>query len=248
MGLALVTQYTFIITMLGMAAASVYFILERDTLTPRYRSTATVAAIYTGIAAANYYFMHTIVGMNGKMESINQLPTAFRYIDWIITTPLMLVKFPQLLVEEDDAKGVAFVLIVADLLMILFGLFGELAINAGGTNAQMIGWACFGVGMIAWLMLIFVIYSIIGRASSDKLAPIQQGYKRMRMFIVVGWSIYPIGYIVALAFAGQDAKIARELIYNIADLVNKVGFGLAALFAVRQAIREEEIRAAIDRM
>jgi bacteriorhodopsin len=42
--------------------------------------------------------------------------------------------------------------------------------------------------------------------------------------VLIGWAIYPIGFLMARAGAGEY----REIIYNVADVINKVGFGLVA--------------------
>ena len=47
----------------------------------------------------------------------------------------------------------------------------------------------------------------------------------MRLIVLVGWAIYPLGYI--LGYVGQQVDAASlNAIYNIADFVNKIAFGL----------------------
>ena len=54
-------------------------------------------------------------------------------------------------------------------------------------------------------------------------------------FVVIGWAIYPIGYMIGTAGTGEQAQwysfMANlgwdmDIIYNIGDAVNKIGFGL----------------------
>ena len=82
-------------------------------------------------------------------------------------------------------------------------------------------------------------------AAKDKLKPIRDGLKRLRLFIAIGWLIYPIGYLMAMFGVGPEGLVLRELIYNLADVVNKVGFGLVAVFAAKQVSRDQSIRKAI---
>ena len=62
---------------------------------------------------------------------------------------------------------------------------------------------------------------------------------------MLGWAIYPLGYILTLISNSPDLRVGRELVYNIADLFNKVGFGMVAIYTVRQIVREQKIREAM---
>jgi hypothetical protein len=55
----------------------------------------------------------------------------------------------------------------------------------------------------------------------------------MRLFILIGWAIYPLGFFATLVAGGVEVQLVREFIDNIADLVNKVGFGLVTVFSVK---------------
>jgi sensory rhodopsin len=246
-GFALITQYTFLITMIGMASAAVYFWMERDQLADEFKSTATIAGIYTAIAAFMYYKMHITVGLDGNPETLLNFPTEFRYVDWIVTTPLMLMKFALLLQISDDKKGLVWIMIVADLIMIITGYFGEHMLNTVG-SATFEVWTLFALGCLAWMFLLFIIFSSLTEFSRDKVAPVKIAFTKMRLFIALGWAVYPIGYMVACFSDGVGPKIARELIYNIADLVNKVGLGIVVVSAAKQITRDAAIRDAMRRI
>ncbi len=173
-------------------------------------------------------------------------PTVLRYIDWLVTTPLLVLKFPQMLGGE-NATAVALLVIVADVMMILFGFAGETSINEakGATTA---GWALFGVGCLAWLFLIFVLYTAVTNAAANKLAPVKLGLNRLKLFIVFGWAIYPLGFLLTLISNSPDVRVARELVYNFADLFNKVGFGIVAIYAIQQVVREQKLREAMAQL
>jgi sensory rhodopsin len=244
--LSLITQYTFLITMLGMAAATVYFWLERDSISLEFRSAATVAGIYTAIACFMYYRMYAIVGTDGNPGSVLALATHFRYVDWIITTPLMLLNVLILLQVTEEKRGVVYVMVAADLAMIIFGFFGERYSNIPGMEFQ--AWTLFGMGCLAYIMLLYIMYSVLGEAAKDKVAPVRRAFQNMRTFIVLGWLIYPIGSIIGMLSSGDEFKIARELVYNIADVINKPGLGLIALIAAKQITRDAAIREAMRKL
>ena len=77
------------------------------------------------------------------------------------------------------------------------------------------------------------------------MAPVRKAFGMMRLFIAVGWAIYPIGYMVACFSDEAGPKIARELIYNFADLINKVGLGLVVVTAAKEITRDAQIRDAM---
>lgn len=231
--LVLATQYMFWVGFVGMAAGTLYFLVERNSLAPEYRSTATVAALVTFVAAIHYYFMKDAVGTSGLLSEITGFPTEIRYIDWLVTTPLLLVKFPLLLGLKGKASRTLLIsLIIADIIMIIAGYIGESSINIAGGFTQLGLWS-YVIGCIAWLYIIYLLFTNVTKAAMDKPAPIRKALLQMRLFILIGWAIYPIGYAVTLFASGVEVQLVRELIYNFADLINKVGFGLVAFFAVK---------------
>ena len=56
----------------------------------------------------------------------------------------------------------------------------------------------------------------------------------MKLIVLVGWAIYPIGYVIGnlLGDAGNSVQ-AMNIIYNFADLINKAAFGLVIWAAAK---------------
>ena len=52
-------------------------------------------------------------------------------------------------------------------------------------------------------------------------------FSALRMIVTVGWAIYPIGYFLGYLSGGEPNFDTINVVYNIADLVNKTAFGLA---------------------
>ena len=241
--LILVTQFSFMVAFMGMVGGAFYFTLIQSTLPPERQTVAITSAVYCLMAAIMYGFINYKYGIGTDTLRSGDYPTALRYIDWLITTPLIVFKFPEL-IGGDDAPAIAVIVIAADIIMIVFGFAGETSINAAG-GATVIGWAMFGVGCLAWLFIIFILYSSVTEAASQKLGPIRIALSRLKLFIVFGWLIYPLGFLITLLSNSADMRIARELVYNFADLFNKIGFGIVAIFAIQQMMREEKIREAM---
>jgi sensory rhodopsin len=244
--LIMATQFSFLVSFLGMVGGAYYFALIKDTLPLDHQTNAVTSSVYCLMAAMMYAYINYKYGIGTDALAKGDYPTVLRYIDWLVTTPLIVNKFPEML-GGDDAPAVALLVIVADVMMILFGFAGETSINAA-KGSTVVGWAMFGVGCLAWLFIIFILYSAVTNASANKLAPVKLGLSRLKLFIVFGWAIYPLGFMLTLISNSPDMRVARELVYNFADLFNKVGFGMVAIYAIRQVVREQKIRDAMAQL
>ena len=231
-GLQSLTFFLFFIGYISMGAAFVFFMSERGNVAPQYRTTMTISALIVGIAAFHYYYMRSVYA---EFEVVS---IEYRYMDWIITVPLMALKFPSLIGKGaiTDAKfaGLGFtgICFTGALIMIGFGYAGEAGLMPG-VPALVLG----GVG---WAMIIVATgtpwTSGLG-VDNDKISPeLIWSANALRWFIVVGWVIYPLGYLfspeVDLLPGNQEAMAVA---YNVADIINKIGFGVVAWMGARKA-------------
>jgi len=202
-----------------MLASTVFFLVERSDVDRKWRTSLTVAALVTGMAF--WHFLYMRAGWIATGES----PTVFRYIDWLITVPLQIVEFYLILAAVTVVRPVLFwKLLIASLVMLVGGYLGE-----AGLMASM---PAFIIGMIGWAAVIYLIFA--GDAAKASVASgnvaSQTAFNAMRMIVLVGWAIYPIGYLVGDAGSADSLNI----IYNLADLINKTAFGLVIWAAAVQ--------------
>ena len=205
---------SFWIASMGMLAATVFFFIERGTVAAAWRTSVTVAGLVTGIAFVHYIYMR------GVWVQTADTPTVYRYIDWLITVPLQIVEFYLILAAIRKVPTSMFWrLLIASLVMLLAGYLGET-----GMIQPFLG---FVIGVAAWIYILFEIFS----GEAGKLAA-KSGNKAlvtcfgaMRMIVTIGWAIYPLGYIFGYLTGGVDAN-ALNVIYNLADFINKIAFGL----------------------
>jgi len=109
-------------------------------------------------------------------------------------------------------------LFVGSLVMLIFGYMGE----AGLMTAL----PAFVIGCLAWLYMIYVLWFGEGRVAVNATsASVQTAYNTMMWIIIVGWAIYPAGYVFGYLLGAVDAS-SLNLIYNLADFVNKILFGV----------------------
>jgi sensory rhodopsin len=230
--LALTTQYCFFIAFSGMAAGALYFTMESKNLALEYRPVATLSAMVAFIAAINYWLMKTTIGMDGQVETVLKFQTDLRYIDWVLTTPLILCIFPALLGMRGKTTGLLTKLVLADLVMIIAGYFGEVEINRA--HDTMTGWVCFVIAMGGWAFIMVTLWGLITNVAQEQPIEIRRTLDTLKVFLLVGWTVYPLGYMLPLLEAGPTASMLRELVYCIADVVNKVGFGMIAVAAAKR--------------
>ena len=217
--------FTFFIGCMAMFASSVFFFVERGSVDKKWKLSLLVSALITGIAAVHYLYMRDFYMATGEN------PTAYRYIDWILTVPLMCVEFYLLTKIAGATKTLLWKLIIASAWMLIAGYIGE-AFNPGGAAAtsHSVTW-----GVLSTIGYIYVLYTawygeVAQLAEKSNSEPVKRGVRTLAWFVLVGWAIYPIGYMcmdggwlnTALGWSSSNV----DLWYNIADAINKIGFGL----------------------
>ncbi|WAB81546.1 bacteriorhodopsin [Microcella daejeonensis] len=230
-----IVQAFFMLGFVAMAAGTVWFVLERNDLKPELRSVATYAAVITFVAAILYYVMKDVVQFPGGAITADDVEATapLRYIDWLITTPLLLIEFVLIVALAGAVKkGLLTKIVIADIIMIVTGYLGEM--GEPGSVANVI---YFVISSAAWIYIIFVILKINVSGAPDH---VQSAVRIMRLFVIIGWAIYPIGTALQefLEIGGADIAIAASVaacIYVVADVVNKVGFGIIAVNAAKKS-------------
>jgi bacteriorhodopsin len=199
---------------MAMVAAAVFFFIERDRVKSHWKTSLTVAGLIQLVAAVHYFYMRAVWVETGET------PTVYRYIDWLITVPLQVIEFYLILAAiAVVASGVFWRLLLGTIVMLLGGFAGE-----AGFMDPTLG---FIIGMAGWIFILYEIFageaSQINAASGN--ANCQMAFNGMKWIVTIGWAIYPLGYFLGYLAGGVNAD-ALNGIYNIADLVNKIGFGL----------------------
>ena len=204
-----------------MLASTVFFFVERQDVSGKWRTSLTVAGLVTGIAFWHYLYMR------GMWSDMGASPTVFRYIDWLITVPLQIIEFYLIVAAVTVVSaGIFWRLLIASIVMLVGGYLGET-----GLWAPSVG---FAVGMIAWIYIIYEIFlgeTAAANASSGNSAS-QSAFNTIKWIVTVGWAIYPVGYALGY-FAGGVNNEALNIVYNLAALINKTAFGLAIWAAAK---------------
>lgn len=197
---------------MAMVAATVFFLMEASRMPAKWRTSLTVGALVTLVAAVHYFYMRDVWASSGAT------PTVYRYVDWLITVPLQMVEFYFILAAVTVVSaGVFWRLMIGSLVMLVAGYMGE----AGMANATI----CFIVGMAGWGYILYeIFFGEAGKVSAASApASVQSAFSTLRLIVTVGWAIYPLGYFFGYLNGAADA-VTLNVIYNIADVVNKIAF------------------------
>jgi len=197
--------------------------LELNNTSKQWRTSVLVSGLITFIAAVHYYYMRSY-----NLET-GESPTFFRYVDWILTVPLMCVEF-YLITKKAGAKiGLLWKLIFASLVMLVTGYVGEvLARDSSVLWGVLSGVAYFYIVYLVW-------FGEVAKLAQEAGPQVAKATKILGWFVLVGWAIYPLGYIlgtpgglfgIQLVSDTAAALNAMDIVYNIADAINKIGFGL----------------------
>jgi sensory rhodopsin len=217
--------FTFFIGTMAMMAASVFFFFELSNTDKKWRTSVLVSGLITFIAAVHYYYMR------GYNLETGQSPTFFRYVDWILTVPLMCVEFYLITRKVGATQNLLWKLIAAALVMLITGYIGE-AIYGGESQSWI--WGAFS-GAAYFYIVYLVWFGEVAKLAGNAGPAVARANKTLAWFVLVGWAIYPLGYILGTKgglFGMQmvadpaAAAASMDIIYNIGDAVNKIGFGL----------------------
>jgi bacteriorhodopsin len=248
---------SFWIISISMVAATCFFLMEATTVGSHWKTSLNVGALVTLVAAVHYFYMREY------WVTMGTSPILYRYIDWSITVPLQMIEFYLILkaVQPNIGSGMFMRLLFGTALMLLFGYLGETGSfpseSLWGFILGMCGWVfilleIFGLdetvarlgvkGKILEHLRTLedkiglgeagtVIETDLGNASEE----VKGAYKTMRFIVTVGWSIYPLGYFVGYLIFDNQYDSALNLIYNLADFVNKIAFCLAIWSSAKAA-------------
>lgn len=222
--------FTFFTGYMSMLAATAFFLFERQRVAPKWKLSLLVSALITGIAGVHYFYMRSV-----WLETQSS-PIEFRYIDWTLTVPLMCVEFYLLLRPYGAKTGLMWRLIAASALMLVTGYIGE-AIRPD----QTILWGT--ISTLGWAYIVYEIFagSVAKMAAAASDPSVNKAVILLRRFVLVGWAIYPIGYMLMPGnlLSGLGIPPANmDLLYNIGDAVNKIGFGLVVYTMAAKTIDE----------
>jgi bacteriorhodopsin len=168
--------------------------------------------------------MKGAVSVGTAQGSFNE---AYRYVDWILTVPLLLVEVVAVLaLAKEASKSMMTRLVPASAAMIILGYPGEISSN----NGTKILWGILST--IPFLYILYVLFVELGNSLDRQPEGVAATVGRLRLLLIATWGVYPISYLIPILVknpsASQMASLFtdRQLGYTIADVLAKCVFGL----------------------
>merc|ERR1712226_1325092 len=213
---------SFWIISIAMIASTFFFFAEAGTVQSHWKTSLNVGALVTLVAAVHYMYMREY------WVQVHKSPIVYRYVDWSITVPLQMIEFNLILkaAGKNVTPAMFWKLLFGTVVMLLFGYLGE--IKALQPEVGFMG------GMAGWFFILFEIFAgEAGGTAGDCSEAVASAFSTMRLIVSVGWSIYPIGFVLGWSM-GEASEVYLNVTYNIADLVNKIAFVLACWSCAKQ--------------
>merc|ERR1712048_242813 len=212
---------SFWIISIAMIASTWVFLAEAQTVSSHWKTSLHTGGLVTLVAGVHGMYMREY------WVQVKASPIVYRYIDWSITVPLQMIEFNLILkAAQKPISAMGFwKLLIGTIVMLAFGYLGET-----GTLNKFVG---FIVGLAGWGFILFEIFAgESGGIAGDCTPAVKENYNTMRIIVSAGWCIYPLGYFLGVCMPVADEK-TLNVVYNIADFVNKIGFVLAVWSAAK---------------
>ena len=228
------TVYNFLsLVIAAQLFTSVFLLISLPRILPRYRQAITVAIIVCGIAAYHYFrifdsfkaaFETKAIGGVGTYSQVagQSFNEGYRYVDWLLTVPLLLVELIAVLALARQVQSRLLVrLVPAAAAMIILGYPGEIS----GDNGLR---GLFGLlSTIPFAYILFVLFSQLSKSLVNQPAGVRGTLSRLRYLLLLSWGVYPIAYLLPLLnIGGADAWVGKQVGYSVADIVAKAVYAL----------------------
>ena len=239
-------QFNIVYNMLSLGIASMVFttiflFIARERVLPRYRMAVMISATVTAIAAYHYFrmfdsFNHAFAGAVNNPDAYN---VGYRYVDWFLTVPLLLVEVVAVLaLARSVQSSMLSRLVPAAAAMIVLGYPGDAKLDIMGIAPSVWGL----LSTLPFLYIMYVLFVELGKSLGRMSVEVQKKVKILRLLLIATWGVYPITFILAMGSTSFDANafVAREVGYSIADILAKCLFGLIIFSIARIKSAEDD--------
>jgi len=224
-----------------MMAATLFFWLNLGRVSTHYRVAISITGLVTFIAAYHYLqiffsFQHAynVMGDTATLSG-KSFNDAYRYVDWLLTVPLLLIELILVMkLSHQETVSRSFKLGLAAAVMVILGYPGEISADL---TTRFTWWA---LSMIPFLYILYALFFGLRASISNQPKKTQPLVRNACYLTVLAWCFYPIVYLLPnLGFTGGNGFVALQVGYSIADIVAKAGFGLLIFFIARSKSSDE---------
>ena len=233
--------------LISMLACTIYTLVSQQRVLPKYRNALVMSSMVTFIAGYHYLrifdsFSHAskdgMVLLDGSKDSFNE---AYRYVDWLLTVPLLLVEVVAVLaLTREVSRSLIMRLVPASAAMIALGYPGEIATGADAQSTQIL----YGVlSTIPFLYILYVLFVELGKSLDRQPEGVAKSVSNLRLLLIATWGVYPIAYMFNIwGSATGESFVAVQVGYTMADVLAKCVFGLTILKIARMKSMAEGMK------
>ena len=230
--------------LVSMLACTIYTLVSQQRVLAKYRNALVMSSMVTFIAGYHYLrifdsFKHASEGgkvlLDGSQNSFNE---AYRYVDWLLTVPLLLVEVVAVLaLAKEVSRSLITRLVPASAAMIALGYPGEISSDQ---NTQVM----YGVlSTIPFIYILYVLFVELGKSLERQPAGVAETVGRLRLLLIATWGVYPIAYIFNIVGdASASSFVTVQVGYTVADVLAKCVFGLTILKIARMKSMAEGMK------
>lgn len=211
------TAASYSAALFGLAATSVLLLMGTAWVSRAWRLPVVLCALAALVGVGAVYEGRLAWAAGGGV------PVVYHYVGWVVSMPLQVMALFFLAKTSGELSvGLFWRLLVVSILMVFVRYLGEAAF--------MHPTLAFLIGLVFWLYILGELYfgkmdDAVRTSTGDHL---RSGYFWLRLIVTVGWAIYPLGNFLT-AFAGLTDDGSLSVAYNVADILNRMAFGVAVL-------------------
>ncbi|MDG1513798.1 MAG: bacteriorhodopsin-like [Mariniblastus sp.] len=243
----------FSMTVATMGAAALFFFMARSSVGAAYRPALMVSGIVVAIACYHYFMIrHSwqdayTLGDGTYTQSGAAFNDFYRYADWILTVPLLLVELVIVMrLAKAKAGPMLTKLVIASAAMIALGYPGEVISSPDGQSMRLL-WG--GLSCLPFFYILYVLWVELTRSLDTQPVAARDLIKLARYVILITWMVYPIAYGLGSTTAALEATsggtagaggvVGLQVGYAIADMAAKAGFGVLIYFIARAKTQQD---------
>jgi bacteriorhodopsin len=231
----------FSLTIASMGAAFIFFLASRSSVAPKYRGALTVSALVVAIACYHYFRIfnswNEAFTLSGAVYAPSGKPfnDAYRYVDWLLTVPLLLVELVAVLaLPKNQREGLFGKLAIAAFLMIALGYPGEVATD----NTTRAIWGT--LSSIPFVYILMILWGKLGAAIESQPGEAKVYLTNIRLLLLLTWGFYPITYMLPMfGIDPQSSVVGIQVGYAVADVLAKAFYGVMIYWIARAKSENE---------
>lgn len=215
----------------GMAIGAIYFMLlsKNPRGVPKYEYlVATFIPIWSGLAYLSMVLPHNNLEQ-GKIEVAGQLAHYARYLDWIVTTPLLLLALSWTGMHHLPKKDWTLIasLMATQVIVIVSGLIADLSV------VPWVRYVWYINGVVAFLVVLGTIWGPLRAKTRSQGQELSEFYDKISTYFTVLWICYPVVWILGPSSLRIFNQTVDTFLFCLIPFFSKVGFSVLDLHGLR---------------